>query len=254
MWLDQASFAARDHYIVKSRLAAYRKLGSHAQFLLARMLAIKEGGSLPPPDMKQSMDSLVWASKQCPDVDELKVIREELIHRYGAACFKPADEYGPGHCVDPVVQRLLGKACADPAPTLVMQELLDIAAEAPALPLSPDDLKGGWIGADPMHIAPAPAVVEQPLQSQPPQPYSPQANQGLGSYGPPGYSGGASSAPAGSAYPPLPAAFSPAAPAPLAAPTPPPWRQLSAWRRLSAWQRLSWRLSWRRGQRRAQLW
>lgn len=130
-------FKARQFSIVESKKRAYLKLRSHCQFVKDRLLSIKaEGnGALPPPDTKASMDTICWASKMAPEVEELQYIRQELILRYGAKCFKPADDYTQGHSVDPAVHTSLGQASSNPSTSVIKQELLHLARIEPSIPL-----------------------------------------------------------------------------------------------------------------------
>jgi hypothetical protein len=181
VWQDQATFAAREHFIARARITAFLKLTSHSKFLMGNLEAIKVG-TMPPAGTKQSMDTIVWAAQMCPEIDELGVVAGELRKRYGERAFRAAAEYSQGHEVDPEVHKRLGHASANPSAALVRQEVVDIAAEEPKLELNATELQdaigseGGGGGGGGGGGAAAPIPFGVPVQ-QPLAPYQQQQQQ-----------------------------------------------------------------------------
>jgi hypothetical protein len=180
---DSASFEARTLYGLKAKAAALLKIKAHCNFIKQRISVLLEQGiTSPAPDSLPSMDTVIWASRFVPEAEcpELKLIRTQLVGRYGHVFKGDAPTPAPGHTVDPYVYSLLSQASSDPPSSVVVQEMVTLAAEAPLIMFNPDiDLRG------------VPGLIsQQPGPEHPAQP--PSAGQG----GMAGGGGGAAPTPA----------------------------------------------------------
>lgn len=78
-----------------------------------------------PPDLKEAVSSLIWASKRV-DIDELGEVRKQLIKKYGKKFAEEADSNEGGV----VNERLFNKlSVTPPSALLVMRYLEEIAKE-----------------------------------------------------------------------------------------------------------------------------
>jgi hypothetical protein len=136
---QRAYLTASEHYRERNHLSVLQLLELRCELLRGRLDSIKEKSTKPPLDMVPTLDTLVYAAGiLSSEIDELAVIKQELLRRYGTETFQHAIHYGNGHKVDDKAYAALGAMSSDPQHVFVRMEMVTIAGKAPAIPFDPE--------------------------------------------------------------------------------------------------------------------
>jgi vacuolar protein sorting-associated protein IST1 len=91
---DKARIRVEAVLRLRRELEAEEILELMCELLVAR-IALISTEKLCPPDLAESVHTLVWAAPRT-QAEELRVVREQLVHRYGEAFCQPALRAGGG--------------------------------------------------------------------------------------------------------------------------------------------------------------
>ena len=122
---DKARIRVESVIRKKNELSAEETLELMCDLLLERINLIA-AEKVMPADLSETVQTIVWAAMRT-QVDELKIVREQLVCRYGAQLAKLEKEKGTGRHVNAEVEsRLVG---APPSEEAKLAEFESIAAD-----------------------------------------------------------------------------------------------------------------------------